>query len=92
MTRRPRRFMGVLAICLWAFVPRSAWGAEIIYSSADGTLADGGVFGPFDGLADKACWPFGPEGIPGAVTLARETAASAVEHRVVFEYDLRGVV
>lgn len=74
-----------LSICL--AVPIRA--ATIVHPSADGTLADGGVFGELDGHADSANWAFSSTGFAGAVTLTTETAVSAVEHRLVFEYDLR---
>jgi len=86
---------GILACTmLWAWCalgssPTSA--AERIYPVAGGTLADGGGLGPFDGVADGWNWEFGPSGFAGAVTLTTETPISAVEHRIVFEYDLRGV-
>jgi len=65
--------------------------ADIVYPVADGTLADGGGLGGYDGIADGWNWMFGPVGFAGAVTLATETPGSAVEHRIVCEYDLRGV-
>ena len=68
-----------------------ARGGQIVYPTADGTLADGGIFGPLDGVADGWQWTFGPAGFAGAVTRTTETPASAVEHRMVFEYDLRNV-
>ncbi len=64
---------------------------EIIYPTGDGTLADGGIFGDYDGVVDSWNWAFGPVGFAGAVTLTTETPASAVEHRMVCKYDLRGV-
>jgi len=66
--------------------------AEVIYSRADGTLADGGLLGSYDGVVDSWNWVFSPTGFAGAVTLTTETPASAVEHRIVCEYDLRGMV
>lgn len=63
---------------------------ETLYPASDGTLADGGVYGPFDGLADDSDWTFdgsGP-GYEGAITLTTEAPAFSLEHRVVWEYDL----
>jgi hypothetical protein len=65
--------------------------AEVVYPAADGTLADGGGHGNRDGVADAANWELSSTGFAGAVTLATESPASAVEHRMVFEYDLRGL-
>lgn len=82
-------FVAFLAVGILALWPARA--AEIVYPTADGTLADGGVFGRYDGLADRWNWAFGPAGFSGAVTLTTETPASTVEHRMVCEFDLRGV-
>jgi hypothetical protein len=77
----------VAGVLTWS----TARAAQIVYPIADGTLADGGVFGRHDGIADSWNWAFGPDGFAGAVTLTTETPANAVEHRMVCEYDLRGV-
>ena len=50
-----------------------------------------GVWGDRDGVADAAQWLFSKTGFAGAVTLATQTPTSAVEHRLVFEYDLRAL-
>jgi len=75
--------------CALTSLPAQA--AEYVYPVAGGTLADGGSLGPFDGIADGWNWEFGPSGFAGAVTLTTETPSSAVEHRIVFEYDIRRV-
>lgn len=89
------RHTGILACtALWGFcvlASSPAAAAEIIYPVAGGTLADGGGLGDYDGVVDGWNWAFGPAGFAGAVTLATETPLSAVEHRIVCEYDLRGV-
>ena len=81
----------VALLAMWALTPRPAPAAEVVYPVADGTLADGGVFGTRDGVADSWNWAFGPAGFAGAVTLTTETPTSTVEHRMVFEYDLRQI-
>jgi hypothetical protein len=67
--------------------------AEMVYPVKDGTLADGGVFGTFDGIADDYEWAFGDPrtGYEGTITLLTETPESSLEHRVVWEYDLSAV-
>jgi len=83
-----------LCTALWAWcalIALPVGAAEHLYPVAGGTLADGGGLGAFDGVADGWNWEFGPSGFAGAVTLTTETPVSAVEHRIVFEYDLRGV-
>ncbi len=91
MLRLPARsviaaFAGITFIAL-----APAHAVEIILPVADGTCADGGPFGPFDGTVDRCNWAFAPVGFAGAVTLTTETPASSIEHRMVFEYDLRNV-
>lgn len=81
--------VGLALVCVCLAVPTRA--ATIVRPGADGTLVDGGVFGELDGRADSSNWAFSSTGFAGAVTLTTETAASAVEHRMVFEYDLRGL-
>ncbi len=92
MTRRPANLLmraACVLACLLAVLP--ARGADVIYPSAGGTLADGGSAGQYDGIVDSWNWEFGPTGFAGAVTLTTETPDSAVEHRIVCEYDLRDV-
>ena len=59
---------------------------------ADGTLVDGGIYGPFDGRADAADWTFNGAGFEGAITLQREGGLEPLEHRVVAEFDLGNVL
>ena len=81
----------VTMLASWAIPLLPIRAAEIVYPVADGTLLDGGGLGAYDGIADSCNWAFGPAGFAGAVTLATETPAAALEHRMVFEYDLRSV-
>lgn len=69
----------------------SARGAVSVAPSADGTLADGGPFGVFDGIVDVADWSFNESSFEGAITLTRPTeSAPGLEQRVVWEYVLPG--
>ncbi len=83
------RCAALVAVLALAALPTRA--SEIVYPTAGGTLVDGGIFGSFDGVADGWNWMFGPGGFSGAVTLATQTPASTVEHRMVCEYDLGGL-
>ena len=87
----PRIPLCAALLTLLGLVATPTRSGEIVYPVADGTLADGGVFGNYDGVVDRSNWAFGPTGFAGAVTLTTETPESAVEHRMVCEYDLRGV-
>jgi hypothetical protein len=71
----------------------SAHAAQTIYPSKDGTLADGGGYGPFDGIADDWDWTFNDagSGYEGAITLNVEERSGSLEHRLVWEYDLSPV-
>ena len=70
--------------------PRSS--AQTFYPDKDGTLVDGGVFGPYDGTADDWDWTFnGSAGFEGLITLTRGNRTESLEHRVVWEYDLSSV-
>jgi len=60
---------------------------QIVFPSADGTVVDGGSYGPFDGAADSADWTFNESSYEGAITLALVPVPS-LERRVVCEYDL----
>ena len=90
MMRLTRILLCAALLGLWSLDSLPTRAGEIIYPTADGTLADGGIFGVFDGVVDSENWSFGPTGFAGAVTLATETPRSAIEHRMVCEYDLRG--
>ena len=71
-----------------ASAPASAWAADqTVLPAADGTIADGGSYGAFDGTADNADWSFNESSYEGAITLIRVPAPS-LERRVVCEYDL----
>lgn len=72
-----------------AWVPFARGAEQTFPPSADGTLLDGGIEWPFDGVADEAEWAFSPEfgHYSGAITLVR-TPPQGIEHRVVWEYNL----
>ncbi len=63
---------------------------QVVYPSADGTIVDGGGFGPFDGAGDIADWIFNETNYEGAITLAR-APSPGLERRVVCEYNLNGL-
>ncbi|MEK6674897.1 MAG: hypothetical protein AABZ47_04490 [Planctomycetota bacterium] len=63
-------------------------GAITVSPQADGTLADGGNYGSFDGVADDWDWSFNQSSYEGTITLNRGSDSVNVEHRVVFEYNL----
>lgn len=86
---RVARVLVVLAA--WGLVAASAAAAQTLYPNKDGTLADGGVYGPFDGVADNADWYFNESSYEGSITLATQTPESSLEHRVVWEYNLSSV-
>jgi len=75
----------------WLMCGALAEAEEIVYPSKDGTLADGGGYGPFNGIADDADWYFDNSSYEGTITLSTEMPESNLEHRVVWEYDLSGV-
>ncbi len=53
-----------------------------------GTLADGGPYGSFDGVADEWDWTFnGFGGFEGVLTLSRSGATPPLEQRIVWEFD-----
>jgi hypothetical protein len=56
---------------------------------ADGTLVDGGPYGPADGNADLADWSFNQSSFEGLISLAR--TAPPIEHRVIWEFNLANV-
>ena len=64
---------------------------QTLYPAKDGTLADGGIFGPFDGVADDADWFFNQSSYEGSITRSTTTPQSSIEHRVVWEYSLSSV-
>ena len=81
---------------LWCFLgigclPSVALGvAQVVYPSADGTIVDGGDFGPFDGAGDIADWTFNETNYEGSITLAH-VPTPGFERRVVCEYNLNGI-
>ena len=87
----PCRWVWLVVYFVAAVYPFPSRAVVTVYPVADGTLVDGGVFGERDGVVDRSSWEFASTGISGAVTLAMAIPASAVEQRVVCEYDLRGV-
>jgi hypothetical protein len=76
-----------------AVVPGTAMASEAVnvYPAAGGTIADGGIYGTFDGSPDNWDWTFNKSGYEGAITLTTQAVASSQENRVVWEYDLRGL-
>jgi len=69
----------------------AAWGVEqVVYPSADGTIVDGGSYGPFDGVGDSADWTFNETNYEGAIALSL-VPAPGFERRVIFEYNLDGI-
>ena len=78
--------LGAWLACVWR-----AEAAQTVYPSKDGTLADGGIYGSFDGVADDADWYFNQSSYEGSITLATDPPESSLEHRVVWEYNLSGV-
>ncbi len=65
--------------------------SETVYPTVDGTLADGGSHGEFDGVPDEWDWTFDGSGYEGVITLTTETPESSLEQRVVWEYNLGSI-
>ncbi len=78
--------LGALAMAASTPFPTIAPSSLKIYPTKDGTLIDGGVFGPLDGQADYADWSFNGSSNEGSIALTTSS-----EHRVVWEYDLSGI-
>lgn len=70
----------------------SVMAQEVIYPSADGSLVDGGEYGPFDGVSDASDWTFNQSGYEGVITLVTAPEEDRLEHRLVWEYDLSDIV
>lgn len=89
MTRRSEMFLAIVvgAIAYGATGPSSSAGDLTLTPRADGTIVDGDGAGRFDGVPDDADWFFNQSSYEGAITLSPD-GANAVEHRVIFEYDL----
>ncbi|MCP4590387.1 MAG: hypothetical protein GY842_06570 [bacterium] len=84
-----RRFcIAVAVLGGWLITSAPSWGAVTIRPVKDGTLVDGGGFGTYDGVADAADWYFNESSYEGAVTRGSNPA---IEHRVVWEYNLSTV-
>lgn len=62
-----------------------------LYPAKDGTLVDGGVFGPFDGVADDADWYFNQSSYEGSISRSTASPTNSIEHRVTWEYNLSTV-
>ena len=75
----------------WLACTFQAEAAQTVYPSKDGTLADGGIYGTFDGIADNADWYFNESSYEGSITLTTDPPESSLEHRLVWEYDLSGI-
>lgn len=90
MFRHTARLVLTVFTGITVLATTSVRAAETILPVADGTLADGRPFGPYDGVVDSCNWEFALVGFAGAVTLTTETPTSHTEHRMVFEYDLHG--
>ena len=82
----------LLAVAFFGWVSQAQLSnaAQTVYPSKDGTLVDGGFYGPFDGIADDADWSFNESSFEGSITLSTGSRSS-IEHRVVWEYNLSGV-
>ncbi len=68
----------------------NAYAQHSILPQADGTIADGGNFGTFDGIPDAWDWFFNGSSYEGAITLTRGEQPG-LEYRVVWEYNLAAV-
>ncbi len=64
---------------------------QTVYPTKDGTLADGGTYGPFDGVADDWDWTFNQTSYEGSITLTTAAGTDSLEHRVVWEYNLANI-
>ncbi len=79
------------SFCVLALTVASAGADQTIYPVKDGTIVDGGIFGPFDGVPDDRDWSFNGSSYEGAITLTTDPPASSLEGRVVWEYSLSSV-
>lgn len=87
-----RRAAGAtIVLVVLGLAPSSPLLAQVLRPVKDGTLADGGLFGPFDGLADDSDWYFNQTSYEGSISLSRNALPAGLEHRVVWEYDLRAI-
>lgn len=81
----------ITALSLPASSVVGAEGSLTIAPSADGTLVDGLPYGSFDGEADDADWTFNDTSYEGTITRSIPDLGYPIEHRLIFEYDLRTV-
>jgi len=91
-----RRFgMGAHLAALGAWLPLSSsllWAAAQTFApSADGTIADGGIYGPLDGVPDNWDYYFNDSAYEGSITLTRGVSPTALEHRVFWEFNFSSV-
>ncbi len=78
----------MVAVCVMV---TSAVAEQSLLPAKDGTIVDGGVFGPFDGTPDSWDYYFNETSYEGAISLVNDTSATGIEHRVFWEYNLSGV-
>ncbi len=83
----------LLAAALGTSWPGSASAQSIVHpdGNADGTLVDGGVYGPFDGVPDDWDWTFNESGYEGTISRTVTPPDTGLEHRVFFEFNLNYV-
>lgn len=85
-----RRVVARLMLPMCWVIATSAFADQTIAPTADGTLVDGGGYGPFNGTADAADWFFNQSSYEGAITLSHD-GDSSIEHRLVFEFNLSAI-
>ena len=79
-----------LSVGLVAATPAAAQ-QQTVFPTADGTIVDGGAFGVFDGVPDAWDWYFNGSSYEGNLALTTSPPSSAVEYRLVWEYNLASV-
>jgi hypothetical protein len=84
------RWTAILVLGGWILGVQPARASQPIRPSADGTLADGGVYGSFDGVPDSLDWTFNQSSFEGSITRSMR-AGTRLETRMVCEYNLAGV-
>ena len=80
---------GLVVVC-WICTAGAAW-AQTLLPVKDGTLADGGTYGVFDGVPDIADWYFNASSFEGSISLAVGGPGGGLDRRVVWEYDLSDI-